>query len=354
MTYEASLADERKTAAVKVATETDSTAANGRPPSIGDRLRSPQTIISFVIAFALIYFIFTQLNINVGDVWAQIRNANPLYLALAFAAYYGSFPFRAARWRRLLSNAGISEGDGHDVPNIRGLTEIYLLGWFANCVVPAKLGDAYRGYLLKKNAGPSFSRTLGTIFAERLLDVVALVVIMMLSALFVFHGSVPASLRPWFVVGAVLVVLGIGGLATLMTAGHHLQRLVPRRFRHNYLTLAEGIVTSFSRTGFVTVSALTLLVWILEGVRVYFGAQAIGVDLSFSAAIFVALLASLLTTIPFTPAGMGFVEGGTVLAVKLFGVTAAQATAVAIVDRAVASYSVVLIGGLLYLVTKRK
>ncbi len=52
--------------------------------------------------------------------------------------------------------------------------------------------------------------------------------------------------------------------------------------------------------------------------------------------------------------GMGLPGNGTVLAVKLFGVTAAQATAVAIVDRAVASYSVVLIGGLLYLVTKRK
>lgn len=354
MTYEASIADEPKKAPVAVARETDAELAASRPPSIGERLRSPQTLISFGIAFALIYFIFTQLDINLGDVWAQIRNASPLYLLLAFAAYYGSFPFRAARWRRLLSNAGISDGDGHDVPNIQGLTEIYLLGWFANCVVPAKLGDAYRGYLLKKHAGPSFSRTLGTIFAERLLDVVALVAIMMLSALVVFHGSVPSSLLPWFIVGAVLVVVGIGGLVVLMTAGHHLQRLVPRRFRHNYLTMADGIVTSFSRTGFVAIAALTLTVWVLEGVRVYFGAQAIGVDLSFPAAIFVALLASLLTTIPFTPAGMGFVEGGTVLAVKLFGVTAAQATAVAIVDRAIASYSVVIIGGLLYLVTKRK
>lgn len=353
MTYEASIADDQPATTVVAPRETDG-ATTTRPPSIGERLRSPQTIISFVIAFALIYFIFTQLHINIGDVWTQIRNANPLYLALAFAAYYGSFPFRAARWRRLLSNAGISDNDGHDVPNIQGLTEIYLLGWFANCVVPAKLGDAYRGYLLKKHAGPSFSRTLGTIFAERLLDVIALVVMMMLSALFVFHGSVPASLRPWFVVGAVLVVIGIGGFVVLMTAGHHLQRLVPHRFRHSYLTLAEGIVTSFSRTGFAAVAALTLIVWILEGVRVYFGAQAIGVNLSFSAAIFVALLASLLTTIPFTPAGMGFVEGGTVLAVKLFGVSAAQATAVAIVDRAIASYSVVLVGGLLYLVTKRK
>ncbi|HAX26063.1 MAG TPA: lysylphosphatidylglycerol synthase transmembrane domain-containing protein [Thermomicrobiales bacterium] len=354
MTYDASIADDQQSSSAALTLETDLAAAAARPPSIGERLRSPQTIISFVVAFALIYFIFTQMHINIGDVWSQIRTANPALLFLAFAAYYGSFPFRAARWRRLLLNAGISEDKGYAIPNLQGLTEIYLLGWFANCVVPAKLGDAYRGYLLKKHAGPSFSRTLGTIFAERLLDVVALVMIMMLSALFVFHGSIPVSLRPWFIVGAVLVLIGLGGLLALMTASHHLQRLVPRRFRNSYLTLAEGIVTSFSRTGFLAVASLTVVVWILEGVRVYFGAQAIGVNLSFSAAIFVALLASLLTTIPFTPAGMGFVEGGTVLAVKLFGMTAAQATAVAIIDRAIASYSVILIGGLLYLVTKRK
>ncbi|MCO5175610.1 MAG: flippase-like domain-containing protein [Thermomicrobiales bacterium] len=352
MTYDASIIEENQPVSLSVSGEADQT--HSQPPSIGERLRSPQTIISFIIAFALIYFIFTQLNINIADVWSQIRNANPFYLFLGFAAYYGSFPFRAARWRRLLKNAGISEETGYAIPNTKGLTEIYVLGWFANCVVPAKLGDAYRGYLLKKHAGPSFSRTLGTIFAERLLDVVALVVIMMLSALFVFHGSVPSSLRPWFVVGAVLVVIGIGGLIALMTASHHLQRLVPQRFRQNYITLADGIVTSFSRSGFVAIASLTVFVWLLEGVRVYFGAQAIGVDLSISAALFVALLASLLTTVPFTPAGMGFVEGGTVLAVKLFGVTAAQATAVAIIDRTIASYSVVIIGGLLYFITKRK
>jgi uncharacterized protein (TIRG00374 family) len=68
----------------------------------------------------------------------------------------------------------------------------------------------------------------------------------------------------------------------------------------------------------------------------------------------VALLASLLTTVPFTPAGLGFVEGGTVAALQLFKIAPVSATAVALLDRTVASYSVIVIGGLLYLVTKRK
>ncbi|MDQ3548224.1 MAG: flippase-like domain-containing protein, partial [Chloroflexota bacterium] len=275
-------------------------------------------------------------------------------LSLAFIAYYGSFPIRAMRWRLLLANARISRSDGFNVPGLVGLSEIYVLSWFANCVVPAKLGDAYRGYLLKKNAGPSFSRTLGTIFAERLLDVVALVGLMVLSGLLVFHGTVPSGLRWWFVTGAALVAIGIGGLLALMTASHRIEALLPQRFQPYYNRLSDGIVSSFSRTGFLKVAGLTVIIWTLEGARVYAGAHALGIDLTVSQSIFIALLASLLTTFPFTPAGMGVVEGGTVFALRLFDVTAASATAAALLDRTIASYSVILIGGLLYLVTKRK
>lgn len=354
MSYEPIADDKRNTVPLvpPEAALTDDDAPKGL--SLGERMRSPRTILSFIVAIAIIVLVFRQLNINFSDVWRQVRNANPLYLGLAFLAYYGSFPVRAARWRLLLRNASISRAEGHTIPSIQGLSEIYLLSWFVNCLVPAKLGDAYRGYLLKKHAGPSFSRTLGTIFAERLLDVVALVLMMVLSGLFVFHGTVPPSLRWWFAAGGVLVIVGVGGLIALMTANHHIQKIVPTRFRDYYVKLSEGVITSFSRTGFVMVALYTVSIWGLEGVRVYFAAKAIGVDLSVTSSVFVALLASLLTTFPFTPAGLGVVEGGTVLALQLFDVERSQAAAVALVDRGIASYSVVLIGGLLYFITKRK
>ena len=47
--------------------------------------------------------------------------------------------------------------------DINGLVEIIYLSWFVNCIVPAKLGDAYRSYLLKRNSNVAFSSTIGTI-----------------------------------------------------------------------------------------------------------------------------------------------------------------------------------------------
>lgn len=355
MSYDRALADDQP---AKASPASEPAVADSGPSersmSLGERMRSPRTILSFVVAFAIILVVFWRLDIDFADVWSQMRNANPAYLVIAFAAYYGSFPLRALRWKLILANAKISRKDGFAVPNMVGLSEIYVLSWFANCVVPAKLGDAYRGYLLKKHAGPSFSKTLGTIFAERLLDVIALVGLMVASGLLVFHGTVPSGLRWWFVAGVALVVIGSGGLLALMTISHRIEALFPERFRPYYNRLADGIVSSFSRQGFLKVFGLTVIIWALEGARVYAVVHALGIDLNLSQALFIALLASLLTTFPFTPAGMGVVEGGTVFALRLFDVTAASATAAALLDRTVASYSVVLIGGLLYFVSKRK
>lgn len=325
-----------------------------RSMSLGRRLRSPQTLISFGIAFALIFVIFRRLDINFADVWRNVRASNPWLLGLGFGAYYASFPIRAARWRRLLANAKIDRDHGFNVPGIVAMSEIYILSWFANCVVPAKLGDAYRGYLLKKHSGASFSRTLGTIFAERLLDVVALAILMMVSGLVAFHGTVPASLRWWYAAGGMLAGVGVAGVVGLAAFGPGIGRVMPLRARPYFERLQQGVVTSFARGRFPGIIATTISIWLLEGLRVWAVAHALGIDLSISASIFVALLASLLTTFPVTPAGLGAVESGTILALKLFDVIATKAASVALVDRSIAYWSVILIGGIVYLFSKRK
>lgn len=325
-----------------------------KPISIGQRLRSPQTIISFLIAFALIIFIFRNLDLNIGEIWLNIRGSNPVYLGLGFAVYYGSFPLRAMRWRRLLNNAGITRQHGFDVPNLRGLSEIYVLSWFANCVVPAKLGDAYRGYLFKKHAHTSFGRTIGTIFAERVMDVFALVTLLLIASLAVFRGSLPSSLRLPVFAGIALVVVGGIGLAGLFLFGARLRELVPGRVRPVYERIEHGITTSFARRGLLGVAVLTSVVWIMEGLRLFLVATAFGVELSPASSLLVALLASLLTIMPLTPAGLGVVEGGTIIALKLLNVGATDAGSIAIVDRIIAYWSVILVGSVLYFVTKRK
>src|SRR5205814_7231733 len=105
----------------------------------------------------------------------------------------------------------------------------------------------------------------------------------------------------------------------------------------------------------------SLLVWAVEAGRVYFITRALRLDmLPLSMVLFVALAGALLTTLPLTPAGLGFVESGiagVLILVESLGITHGvgkdTATAVAILDRSISYWSLVLVGFLAYVLSKR-
>lgn len=332
------------------------TAENGtlRSVSLKDRLLTPRTVVSFLIALAFIVFIFRNLDLDVLEVAENIAGGNPGWIALGFLAYYGAFPLRAWRWRRLLENADVRNGDSEHVYTIRSITEIYILSWFVNCLVPAKLGDAYRGYLLRQRAGVSFARSFGTVVAERFIDILALMSLMLIAALLIFHGNVPSDVQLPLIGGGALVFVGALGLVAAARYRMTILNLMPERFTEPYDRLQGGVLSSFSRSGALPVGAATAAIWASEGLRVYCVAAAFGVRLSVPEAIFVALLASLLTVIPLTPAGLGVVESGTIIALRLLDVTATNAATIAIVDRGIAYWSVIVVGAVLSIIARRR
>jgi glycosyltransferase 2 family protein len=73
-----------------------------------------------------------------------------------------------------------------------------------------------------------------------------------------------------------------------------------------------------------------------------------------SAVIFIALLSSLLTTLPLTPGGVGVVEGAVTVALGLFLNDPTLALSIALLDRLINYWSLVVGGFVLYLVSKRR
>jgi uncharacterized protein (TIRG00374 family) len=320
------------------------------------RLLRPRTLISFGLAFAIILFIFRGIDIDPAQTFAQMRQIDPRLYLVAFICFYATFPLRAWRWRILLGNAGFPVA-GSSWATIPALTEYLGLSWFANCVVPAKLGDAYRGYLLKHNGGVSFSRSLGTIFAERLLDMIMLFALLVLAGWDVFGAQLPPATRYIFVVGLLLVVAFIAGLAAMRYLSPLIRRLIPGRFLGIYTHFEEGTLGSLRPGALPGLLLLTALIWMGESLRLFFVIEAMGgLRLGLSAIVFVALASSLLTTIPATPGGLGLVEGGIigVLISPLFGIMKATAGAVALLDRVINYWSIVIFGLILFLVSKRK
>ncbi|MEO8251291.1 MAG: lysylphosphatidylglycerol synthase transmembrane domain-containing protein [Chloroflexota bacterium] len=316
-----------------------------REVSLARRFLNLRTIGSIVFGVAILFLLFrVVLNIDFGATWAHIARANPLFLVLAFFAYYATFPLRGLRWAFVLSRVGTR------LP-VRDATEILFLSWFVNCLVPAKLGDLYRAYLLKGNYGGSISRTVGTIFIERIADIVVIFGLALAAGFWSFRGrstpQIDALFLAGFVVAALLVLLVVG----LNYFGGHLTRILPERVADLYERFHEGSTGALTARSLPIIGGLSVVIWLFEGLRLYFVIRALdlpGANLGISSALFVALAGSLLTAIPLTPAGVGFVEAGIVGALALYGVVAEPAVAIALTDRAISIVTVIVLGGIFY------
>jgi uncharacterized protein (TIRG00374 family) len=337
-------------------------------PSLKKRFLNWRTLASFAIAAGLIAFTIWQLDIDLAEVWGYLRRANPFLYALGFLAFYTTFPLRAWRWRLLMKNAAVDDSEAPALPGLFDLTEIIFLSWFANCIVPAKLGDLYRGYLLKRTTGASFSRTVGTIFAERVLDMLLLFILMIAASLAVFGPRIPQGQATDFsptilyAGGVVLVVIAVGVLLALRFFGSSLRRLVPARFRSLYDRFLEGTLLSFRWKNLPLLLGQTAAVWVLESVRFYCVLRAFPewIDLAIPVVVFIALASSLLTTLPITPAGRGAVELLFAWVVPLFLPTVAETQARAIgfalgiLDSTINYWSIVILGLIAFILSKKK
>jgi uncharacterized protein (TIRG00374 family) len=322
--------------------------------SLGRRLRQPRTIISIVLPLALLaLFVRSLPGFRLEDLPDLILGASPVLLLAAFVVFYLGFPLRAYRWAVLIRATGYRLG-------VRDAGEIIFISWLVNCLVPAKLGDLYRAYLLKINSPVSLSRTFGTVFIERILDLFAIVVLGVASGYWSFRSGLPFEVQVVFAIG-VAVVVGLAiGLLTMRNFGRRiLVRLpLPHRILEFYDRFEEGVFSAIGLRALPRLVLVTAFIWATEAMRLFLVVGALGfegVQLGISGAFFVALTGSLLTAVPLTPAGIGFVETGVVgLLVFVYGVPETQALAITLVDRAISVLSIIILGSIAYTVSSKR
>jgi glycosyltransferase 2 family protein len=321
--------------------------------SLGKRLLNWRTIVPLVIVIVALVYFAKKANINPQQTWAAIRTANVYLLLAAFSIYYLSFPIRTLRWRLLLQNVGYTKANGVELPKFWKLLEIIYISWFANVIVPAKLGDLYRAYLLRKETELPATRTFGTVLAERLLDLIVLLLIFIPAVMISLHENLPSQLQLGLKITMAVVIIGIIALFLLRMFPTQIARLVPQRFRGHYNHLQEGTLGSFRRVP--TLTSLTVGVWACESLRFFFIALALNlIGGNFlhilTAALFIALGEALLTAIPFTSGGIGLVEGGMLAMIALFTLDSSRAAAAILIDRTISLFSLLAIGLIVFMI----
>ncbi|GCF07852.1 lysylphosphatidylglycerol synthase transmembrane domain-containing protein [Dictyobacter arantiisoli] len=349
---------------VKNTTQSDHKDAENQPSTdvtreqlaLGKRLLHWRTLVPLVVVMIALIFFAQKANINPQKTWAAVKHANLAFFLAAFIIYYLSFGLRALRWRLLLENVGFKAENGIHLPGFKKIVEIVYISFFANVIVPAKLGDLYRAYLLRQEINVSTTRSFGTVLAERLLDLIVLLMLFIPAILISLHQHMPSQIRLGMQILLVAVVIGVAGLFVLRVTREQIAKRVPVRFREQYYHFQEGTLGSFRRLPLL--AGLTVGVWACEALRFFFIALSLNLMSGslihiLAAAIFIGLGEALLTVIPATGGGVGLVEGGMAAMIALFyqGTDLINQTAAAIVlDRVITLFSILVIGFIVFLV----
>ncbi len=176
-----------------------------------------------------------------GQTWAALRGANFWLLAPAIPLYFLGVAVRGLRWQRLLLPV-------ERIP-VRQAIALLIVSYTVNNIVPARMGDVMRVFLLARETGIRKSASLATVFLERLLDVLAILAVIVACTVFLHW---PSPLLTALRVAAVAAIVAAGLL--ILVATHRSRRGLSRArimWRSLALTALLGILlaTAFAEFG---------------------------------------------------------------------------------------------------------
>lgn len=282
--------------------------------------------------FAVVCLVWVFHDIELGRLWRQLVGINWWWVALAIVFDILSYLCQGVRWQLLLRPIG-------NVSSLRATQAIYA-GLFTNEVLPMRVGELVRTYLISRWLSADFVSVFPSITVERLFDGVWLSIGFGLTAMFV---PLPKSLlEAGDLLGGVVVAAtallfylifrrsrtearsdeepsGASRWKPLRLIGslvEHLASGLRQIGASRYFYLAFGL-----SLGFVTFQALAfwLIMW------------AYGLRLSFWIGFVVLLIVHLGTAIPNAPANVGSYQFFTVLGLTLFGIEKTIATGFSLV-----------------------
>lgn len=263
-----------------------------------------------------------------GYTWSMVLVA----LALSSVNYL----LRFVKWELCLGWLGV-RGDGpEDAPGLtRGRSLLIYLAGLSMSVTPGKIGEVLRSYLLRATDGVPFTRTAPVVVADRLTDLVALVVLGMVG-IAEHREFLPVALVTLALVAAGVIVLGTPRLSRALLRG--LVRLPgARSLAARAELLVESSAAVLRLRALVVLSALSVVGWGLECVGYWVILRGFaGVEASLSLCTFLWATTTLIGALSFLPGGLGATEGSlAVLVVRLAqGVTQPVALASTILIRA--------------------
>jgi hypothetical protein len=272
-------------------------------------------LVSTLLAAGIILFMLFRVK---DDLAVALEHIVWGYLALAAAVCLLAWLLRGLRYKIILSGIGIR-------CSFLFSTGCIFISQTANLIVPARLGDLVRVFILKHEYGAGISQGISSIVVERVFDIVMVALLGAVSLFFVF--DVPGWFY-WLII--VPLILGAGFFIFLSISGRFVSE---NRYIRILLTMLDQIrQVSLSAKSVFALSTSSIVIWLLDVFVCLFVAMMFGVSIPFAVVMLAIVVGNLVKAIPLTPGGVGTYELAVALTFTASGVDPAVATLIAVID----------------------
>jgi uncharacterized protein (TIRG00374 family) len=302
-----------------------------------------QKLLKYSFIFGLILFLTLLIRLDYRQLFDILRRMNLWYLLVGFMLTAFELMFKAIKLEQVVS---IFTRFGF---NNALLT--YLIGLPYGAITPGKIGDLVKLYTLKQRTGLQRTECIAIGFIERLLELIALVVLATIGVLALTHHLQKQQFIDLLI---IIVVILIGFIVVLnrkivqMFLRPFFYLLVPEHKRHKsrefFKEFYQHVSKMLQHKGIMAFSLLLcILGWTASSIRTYYFARGLGItELNFVLSIFVIPLIMLIELIPVSVLGIGTRDYGLITLLIILGIPKTQVT-----ESAVSlSFLMLMLGGI--------
>ena len=282
------------------------------------------TITGFIISIVLLYF--SLKDIKFTEIIDVLKKADIRLILIPTVFIFFSATLSAFKWSKISGNN----------TKFRDTFIALIIGLFINNVLPARIGEIVRGYVLSKKTGLSLTFSLSTVLIDRFFDLAGLLLIVFI--FFPKHNLPPKVSQSLF----VLVILLIVCMLTLIVMSRKkftdtLAGIVDRikkpfllKLVHRLIEVGENIKRINSPLNMLFYVTISFLQWLGMSLALYFVTLTLGVSIKFIYIPFICALLNMGLTIPSSPGYVGVYQFLLVYILSIFDVPKYEGFAISI------------------------
>lgn len=283
------------------------------------------TVLGFLISILLLYF--SLKDIRFQEIVLTLRKADYRFVFIPLLFIMLSATLCSFRWSRI-AGRGV---------RFRDTFVALLIGLFMNNVLPARIGEVARAYVLSKRRALPFTYCFSTVLVDRFFDLAGL---LLLTFIFFPRQDLPPTVSKaiYLLVALLLVCISFIILLSRERFAHGLSGRLEKLQRPLFSKLAARVImiqanlkrinSPFNLVSFVLIAFVT---WFSMSVALYFVTLALGVQVRFVSIPFVCALLNMGLTMPSSPGYVGVYQFLLVYLLSIFGVPKHEGFAVSII-----------------------